>query len=54
MFDAWLIIGDFNVYLLVEEKIGGACASLSKCRELRDFINSSRLHNMGFVGPKFT
>lgn len=49
-----MIIGDFNEILHEKEKWGGNQFNASKAKACLDFIASSNLIDLGYVGPKFT
>lgn len=50
----WLVCGDFNDVLSLDEKWGIRNASGSRIRDFRDCINSCHLSDLGFSGPKYT
>jgi hypothetical protein len=54
MKEPWLLAGDFNDILCVEEKRGGVTASRRKCKIFKDRIDSCGLIDIGAMGPKFT
>lgn len=49
----WLAIGDFNVILNLCEKRGGRAVG-KRCALFSEFMDSLRLHDLGFSGPNFT
>jgi exonuclease III len=51
---SWLCLGDFNEILEADEKFGGNPKSRSQMKEFRDTLSCCNLHDLGFVGPKFT
>jgi hypothetical protein len=54
MQEPWLLAGDFNDIIGVNEKRGGAEASIRKCSIFRDRINECSLIDLGAMGAKFT
>ncbi|CAL9006204.1 unnamed protein product, partial [Prunus brigantina] len=48
----WLLAGDFNDILAIDEKLGGASSGRSK--GFKDWFDSQEMLDLGFVGPKFT
>jgi hypothetical protein len=54
MQEPWLLAGDFNDIASVEEKKGGAAASIRKCNIFRERINTCRLLDLGAMGAKYT
>lgn len=50
----WLMIGDFNEVLCVEDKFGGNQVNLNKVLELKAYLDSYSFVDLGFVGPKYT
>ncbi|KAK4490473.1 hypothetical protein RD792_001150, partial [Penstemon davidsonii] len=50
----WLLTGDFNEVLSVQEKRGGNLPVLSRCNRFKDMIDACGLIDLGFRGPKFT
>lgn len=50
----WLVVGDFNVVLNQEEKLGGCHINLNECAEFSNMISQVGLTNMGYTGSKFT
>lgn len=49
-----MIIGGLNEILHEKEKRGGNQSNASKAKACLDFIASSNLIDLGYVGPKFT
>ncbi|XP_070041492.1 uncharacterized protein [Nicotiana tomentosiformis] len=50
----WCVIGDFNVIVFVEEKIGGILYQMSKSMDFLYMIEDCGLVDLGFYGPKYT
>jgi hypothetical protein len=50
----WLVAGDFNDIISVEEKKGGSVASTRKCNIFRDRINACKLIDIGAMGARYT
>lgn len=50
----WVIVGDFNKVLNVEEKFGGLVVDLHWALRFQDFLNYCRMIDLGFSGPEFT
>ncbi|KAF7844754.1 reverse transcriptase [Senna tora] len=50
----WLIMGDFNDISNNSEKFGGRVDNSNCMRIFNNFLNISRLIDLGFVGPLFT
>lgn len=50
----WVIVGDFNKVLNVEEKFGGLAVDLHWALRFQDFLNYCRMIDLGFSGPEFT
>ncbi|RYQ95391.1 uncharacterized protein [Arachis hypogaea] len=50
----WLVAGDFNEIKEASEKKGGAAVNIRACNIFSNWINSCRLIDLGFVGPRFT
>ncbi|KAF7818437.1 reverse transcriptase [Senna tora] len=50
----WLICGDFNDVLSLDEKWGGLPASSSRIREFKHCIDYCGVTDLGFLGQKFT
>ncbi|KAL5817683.1 hypothetical protein ACOSQ3_026061 [Xanthoceras sorbifolium] len=50
----WLVGGDFNEVLLLDEKLGGRVKTLSALSNFRDAVDDCCLMDMGFRGYKFT
>ncbi|KAA3479433.1 Retrovirus-related Pol polyprotein LINE-1 [Gossypium australe] len=48
-----MVIGDFNVILSSNEKIGGLLAG-KRCPHFGNFVDLANLHDLGFRGPPFT
>ncbi|BFG35444.1 hypothetical protein CerSpe_217180 [Prunus speciosa] len=48
----WLLVGDFNDILSVDEKLGGASSGRSK--GFKDWVDRHEMLDLGFTGPKFT
>ena len=51
---SWLCLGDFNEILEADEKFRGVPKSRRQMQDFRDTLTSCNLHDLGFVGPKFT
>lgn len=50
---AWLAIGDFNDYLLADEKVGGS-PSMNRCTLFAQRLDDCNLFDMGASGTRFT
>ncbi|KAL0405585.1 UNVERIFIED_CONTAM: hypothetical protein Slati_3872400 [Sesamum latifolium] len=50
----WLCCGDFNAILFSHEKLSTSQCNLSHVRRFREVIEETKLHNLGYIGPKFT
>ena len=50
----WCIIGDFNVILLTQEKMGGRDYNINKSSEFINIIESCGLVDMGYNGQPYT
>lgn len=51
---SWLMIGDFNEVLCVEDKFEGNQVNLNKALKLKAYLDSYSFVDLGFVGPKYT
>ena len=50
----WVIAGDFNKVLGVEEKFGGRAIDLHRALRFQECLNNCKMIDLGFFGPKFT
>lgn len=50
----WIVGGDFNIVTLVDERGGCSSHNLRAIKEFNEFIINSCLHDVGFIGSKFT
>jgi hypothetical protein len=50
----WIVIGDFNEIPYSDEKEGGNPRPLCMMQDFRDRLPDCELHDMGFMGDKFT
>lgn len=50
----WIIAGDFNEVLTGEDKFGGLPINISRAIKFQECLNSCRLFDLGFSGPRFT
>jgi exonuclease III len=50
----WVCIGDFNEVLTTSEKWGGSGRANSQMAAFRQTLESCKLTNLGYRGPKFT
>ena len=50
----WLVLGDFNEIVKLEEKFGRDDRSLTQMEAFRDSLTDCSLLDLGFVGPLFT
>ncbi|KAI9126350.1 hypothetical protein K1719_002771 [Acacia pycnantha] len=50
----WVVMGDFNAYLHVEDKKGGSRPNLSSMRQLGECISQSHFTETDVVGEKYT
>ncbi|XP_021799965.1 uncharacterized protein LOC110744298 [Prunus avium] len=48
----WLLAGDFNDILQVEDKVGGV--SLCKLTGMKKWFDANSMIDLGFSGPRFT
>ena len=51
---SWLMIGDFNKVLCVEDKFGGNQININRAMEFKACLDSCSFVDLGFVGPKYT
>ena len=51
---SWLMIGDFNEVLCVEDKFGGNQININRAMEFKACLDSCSFVDLGFVGPKYT
>lgn len=47
----WILIGDFNQILYLEEKKSGSMVVQRRIQPFRDMVQSCDLFNLGFSGP---
>jgi hypothetical protein len=52
--EAWLYVGDFNEIMEESEKFGGVRKSQGIMDEFYDTLRDYRLHDLGYVGARFT
>ncbi|XP_061343636.1 uncharacterized protein LOC133289659 [Gastrolobium bilobum] len=52
--DKWAVMGDFNAYLEVSDKQGGADVNWGSMQEFANCLSDCGLSDLGFSGPKFT
>ena len=52
--DPWLCIGDFNVVLVMSEKLGGNLRQKSLMQAFQHTLEACELTDLGFNGPKYT
>lgn len=50
----WTCLGDFNAYLLAEEKSGGANPNYGSMNNFQNCVDKASLVDTGFAGPAFT
>ena len=50
----WLIMGDFNEIMILEEQMGRLDRNLQQMASFREAILDCSLHDLGFQGPEFT
>jgi len=50
----WLVIGDFNKIMGLSKKEGGSIRLRRQMEQVVDTINMCGLHDVGFIGSKFT
>lgn len=50
----WCIAGDFNAYLAVEDKKGGAASGNRPCSLFKEWFSLVDFVDMNYQGPKFT
>lgn len=50
----WMVIGDFNEVLFSHKKEGGKPRSEHLMTTFRDTMEECNLHDLGFIGDKFT
>ena len=51
---SWLLIGDLNEIQFLHEKEGGNPRPLQYMQAFQDAIDECELHDLGFVGDRFT
>ncbi|XP_059433934.1 uncharacterized protein LOC132167054 [Corylus avellana] len=51
---AWMCVGDFNEILADEEKYGANKRPRWQIRDFQQTMERCQLHDLGFLGPKFT
>lgn len=49
-----MVIGDFNEIVVLSEKEGGVVQLAQQMQRFMDVLNWCGLHDLGFVGSKFT
>ena len=50
----WLVLGDFNEIMALEEKCGREDRSFRQMARFREALSDCSLSDLGFVGPEFT
>lgn len=50
----WCIIGDFNELMFMDEKERGRGHPRALLEGFSEMVTDCGLHDLGFVGPKFT
>lgn len=50
----WVLIGDINNMLNVDDKLGGLSINPTRIRAFREYIDVCKVMDLGFRGPKFT
>nr|POE57175.1 uncharacterized protein CFP56_01831 [Quercus suber] len=50
----WVVFGDFNEIIHPDEKLGWADRDADQMRGFRDCLNVCGLHDLGFVGSRYT
>ncbi|KAI9123514.1 hypothetical protein K1719_004814 [Acacia pycnantha] len=50
----WVLLGDFNDCLSLDERVGGPAINFSRVRRFQDRLHSCTLTDLGSVGPRFT
>jgi len=50
----WLLAGDFNKTVSIEERNHGGAEIEQRCRQFKHWIDNTGLVDLGFSGPKFT
>lgn len=50
----WLLLGDFNCVMTLEETTSVCSDTTAKCGSFRDSVNVHELLDLGFIGCKFT
>ena len=51
---SWVVFGDFNEITFPDEKLGWADQDANQMRGFRDCLSVCVLHDLGFVGSRFT
>ncbi|KAF7826983.1 uncharacterized protein G2W53_018147 [Senna tora] len=52
--EPWCVVGDFNAFVVDSEKQGGSSGGSRPDSLFHNWINSSSLIDLGFLGPEFT
>ncbi|GAU31363.1 hypothetical protein TSUD_19080 [Trifolium subterraneum] len=52
--ESWLMMGDFNEIMSIDEKKGGAPVDIRRCSVFSDWINDCNLLEVHTIGTKFT
>ena len=52
--DPWLVLGDFNEIVALDEKMGREDRSLTQLAAFREALSDCCLNDLGFQGPEFT
>lgn len=50
----WVIVGDFNEVLMGDDKLGGNSVNINRELRFQDCLDSCKMIDIGFAGPRFT
>ena len=50
----WIVASDFNEVLMGEDKFRGNAVNIHKALRLQDCLNTCRIIDIGFSGPRYT
>ena len=50
----WMVIGDFNEIMRIDEKVGRDDRNANQMASFRDALTDCSLLDMGYTGPSFT
>lgn len=49
----WVITGDFNEVLMGDDKLGGSSINISRALQFQECLDTYRMINIGFSGPRY-